>query len=62
MLARVRKNSFVLSIDGPGVTRLAKVAWKSGSNLGVSFGGPVVKENRIHSESWIGELRRTLSD
>lgn len=54
-------SSFVLSIDGPGVTRLARVAWQKGCDLGVSFGPPAFKENRIHSQSWIGELRRTLS-
>jgi hypothetical protein len=51
---------FVLSIDGPGVTRLARVAWQKGCDFGVSFGAPAVKENRIPSESWIGELRRSL--
>ncbi len=40
-------NSFVLSIDGPGIERHAKVVWKNGTRVGVALGEPVFRDNRI---------------
>ncbi len=37
-------NSFVLSIDGPGIERHAKVVWKNGSRVGVALGEPVFRD------------------
>ena len=54
-------SSFQLSVDRSGVTRAVKVIWKRGRDFGVSFDSPTARDNVIDAQSWIGEMRRTLS-
>jgi hypothetical protein len=42
--------SFVLSIEGPGIERHARVVWQSGTRVGVALGEPFFRNSRLSSQ------------